>query len=77
MYAEGLGIPKDVSNAIPLFERVAEAEFFAAIDLARIYARGVDVPSSPVKALRWYSVAAGMEGIDACDETDEARSYVR
>jgi len=45
MHANGLGIPKDVSNAIRLYESAAEAgEFLAQIELARIYSRGNDVP---------------------------------
>jgi hypothetical protein len=78
MYAGGLGVPKDAGEAIPLYERVGDVEFFAAIALGRIYLNGVGVHPDPVKALRWYSVAAAFEGdISDCDELSEAKTYVR
>jgi len=81
MYLNGLGTAKDVGEAIRLYERVAKLEFFAAIELARIYARGTAGQVDPKKALEWYSVAASFEGpefdYDAVGaEFNEAKAYV-
>jgi len=51
MYAEGLGISKDMSEAIRLYKAVANAEFHAQLSLGRIYSRGDGVPADPHEAL--------------------------
>jgi TPR repeat protein len=78
MYAEGLGIPKNLPEAIRLYEAAAKAgEFFAQVELGRIYSRGVGVRPDPEAALRWYSTAAAQEGsVGDCDELQEAKAYV-
>ena len=88
MYAEGLGIPKDVSIAIRYYAAVAKVEPRAQLELARIYSRGLGVPADPLAALRWYSAAAAREdGVDdpmtavfvgalTFEEIKEAKGYV-
>jgi TPR repeat protein len=90
MYAEGLGIPKDVAEAIRLYRAVAKSEFRAQLELGRIYSRGIGVPTDLDEALRWYSAAADREDDDCVDhqvtaafvgsgtleEIQEAKAYV-
>lgn len=88
MYAEGLGVPRDLPKAIRFYEAVAKAEVRAQLELGRIYSRGVDVSADPEAALRWYSAAATREdGVDdsttaafvgalTFDEIKEAKVYV-
>src|SRR5438094_8733201 len=56
MYAEGLGIAKDMPKAIRFYEAVAKVETRAPLELD---ARGEDVPADPEAALRWYSEVGG------------------
>jgi TPR repeat protein len=77
MYAEGLGIQKDMSEAVRLYKSVSGAEFLALVALGRIYARGTEVPADSAEALRWYSAAAAWEGrVADCEEIKEAKAYV-
>jgi uncharacterized protein len=77
MYERGLGTPQDLTKAIQLYERVGNVEFFAAVALGRIFCKGLGVPTSPERALQWYSVAAAFEGrVADCEELNEARAYV-
>src|SRR5262245_10751081 len=55
MYAEGLGVPKDLPTAIRFYEAVANAEVPAQLELGRIYSLGMGVPANPEAALRYYS----------------------
>jgi TPR repeat protein len=82
MYAQGLGIPQNMSEAIRLFEAVGRPTgstdaFGARIELGRIFTRGVGVPIDAEAARKWYSAAIEL----ASDEEDpedlrEARAYV-
>lgn len=88
MYAEGLGIPQDLSRAIRLYESVANFEVRAQLQLGRIYSRGVGVPIDVDLALRWYSAVARQgTGVDdlatasfvgaaTFEEIEEARAYL-
>jgi len=38
MYAEGLGTPKNIGEAVRLYEAVVEVEFFAPVELAPLLA---------------------------------------
>jgi len=78
MYAAGLGIPKNLTEAIRLYEKAANAgEFLARIELARIYSRGAEVPANREVARQWYSAAAAQEGeIGECEELREAKSWL-
>ena len=90
MYAEGLGISKDLAEAIRLYKAVAKFEFRAQLELGRIYSRGVSVPTDHDEALRWYSAAAAREDDDCVEdpinaafvgsgtfeEVQEAKAYV-
>jgi TPR repeat protein len=81
MYAEGLGVRKDVIEAVRLCESVSNSEFLALIALGRFYSRGTEVPADRGEALRWYSAAVGWEGrVGDCEEIEEIRevkAYVR
>lgn len=61
IYLNGLGAPKDIKRAIQLLEDVGKVEFHAALDLARIYAQGIDVSTDRAKAFEWYSVVVAAE----------------
>ncbi len=88
MYAEGLGVARNLPEAIRLYEAVARSEPRAQLELGRIYARGLGVPADPEAALRWYSAAAAREeGVDdpkiaafvgalTLDEIEEAKNYI-
>lgn len=78
MYAEGLGIPKDLTEAIRLYQAAAKAgEFLAQIELGRIYSRGLGISPDPDAALKWYSAAAAQQGrVGDCEELREARAYL-
>jgi TPR repeat protein len=68
MHAEGLGVPKDLPEAIRLYKSVAKYEFRAQLELARIYSRGMGVPANSDEALKWYSAAAARGDDDCVDE---------
>jgi TPR repeat protein len=78
MHVEGLGIPKNLPEAIRLFEAAAKAgEFFAQVGLARIHSQGLGPPADSDAALKWYSAAAAQaDRIAECEELREARAYV-
>ena len=90
MHAEGLGISKNLPEAIRLYKSVAKSEFRAQLELGRIYSRGIGVPADPDAALIWYSAAAAREADDCVDdpvtgafvgsgtfeEIQEAKAYV-
>ena len=82
MYARGLGIPKDVPEAIRLFEAVARPSdssdaFIARIELGRIYSVGSGVPIDAQKAFEWYSAAIAVATANNDPEDlHEARAYV-
>lgn len=90
MHAEGLGVPKDLPEAIRLYKAVAKYEFRAQLELGRIYSRGMGVQVDSDEALKWYSAAAGREDDDCVDdaftaafvgagtleEIQEAKAYV-
>ena len=89
MYEEGLGVPRDIKEAIRHYEAVQDVEPRAALALARIYAKGDGVPSKPVKALRLYALGAKCESLDhnpevaalagavTPAEVEEAKAYVQ
>jgi len=77
MYADGLGTPQGLQEAVRLYEKAARTgEFFAQIELARIYARGLGVPVDGAVALRWYSAACQEANVADCEELREARAYL-
>jgi uncharacterized protein len=82
MHAHGLGIPKNVPEAIRMFEAVAipsdSSDAFAArIELARLYSSGRAIPIDNGKALDWYKAALALatDGKDP-DDVREAKDYV-
>lgn len=64
MYEEGLGVPRDINEAIRHYRTVQKAEPRAALALARIYAKGDGVPADPAEALRLYSLVAEYESLN-------------
>jgi TPR repeat protein len=77
MYEEGLGIQKNVGEALRLYKSVSHAEFLALVALGRIYSRGTEVPADPAEAFRWYSAAVKWEArVADCEEIKEAKAYV-
>jgi tetratricopeptide (TPR) repeat protein len=82
IYAKGLGIAKDVPEAVRLFEAVGKPQessdaFVARMELGRIYSSGADVPVDVSKALYWYTAAIALskDGDDS-DDVVEAKAYV-
>jgi TPR repeat protein len=68
-----------VQKAARLFEFAAERnEFFAMIELARIYARGVLGTANRELASKWYAAAVAQEqSVSGCDEElREAKTYL-
>jgi TPR repeat protein len=61
MYAEGLGIPKDMAQAVRLYKAVANVEFRAQLELGRLYSHGDEAPIDLREALKWYSAAAARD----------------
>jgi uncharacterized protein len=78
MHAEGLGTAKNLTEAIRLYEAAGNAgDFFAQIELGRIYSRGAGLPPNLEAAMKWYSAAAAQESsVDAREELREAKAYV-
>jgi TPR repeat protein len=76
MHAEGLEVPKNLPEAIRLYEAAAKAgEFFAQVGLARIHSQGLGVPADSGSALQWYSAAAVQaDRIADCEELREAKA---
>jgi uncharacterized protein len=89
MYEEGLGVPRDMKEAIRHYQAVQDVEPRAALALARIYAKGEGVPAKPAKALRLYALVAACESLDhnpevaafagsvTPEEVEEARAYLQ
>ena len=77
MYEEGLGVEKDLAEAIRLYKTVAKVEFFAQIALGRIYSSGKSVAADRDEAMRYYSLATewGTRVVD-CEEMREAKEFV-
>jgi TPR repeat protein len=82
MYAKGLGVPKNVAEAIRLFEAVGQADdssdaFAARIELGRIYNTGSDFPVDVSAALKWYKSAIALApDREDSEELREAKAYV-
>ena len=75
MYANGLGVTKDISAAIKLYEKaVAAGEHVAQIELARIYARADDQEA----ACHWYKAVLARAGDLSNSDVDivEATTYL-
>ena len=89
MYAEGLGVPKDITEAVKHYKAVVKVELRAQLALARMYARGDGVPSDHDEARKLYSelaicdylhpdpAVAAFAGAITPDELEEAKAYVR
>jgi TPR repeat protein len=89
MYAAGLGVAKNISEAIRHYKAVAGSELRAQLALARIYSQGDVVNADRDEASRLYSslaasnhlhddpAVAAFSGALTSAEVDEAKSYVR
>jgi TPR repeat protein len=77
MHAEGLGIPRNPHETIRLYESMGEAEFLAAIEVGRIYSRGVGVAIDEANASQWYLAAVGLKDhVSDCGELRGAKAYL-
>jgi len=89
MYEEGLGVSRDIQEAIRHYKAVEKVEPRAQLALARIYAKGDGVPADPGEAVRLYSFVAECESLDhnpeavafagavTPTEVEEAKAYVQ
>jgi TPR repeat protein len=88
MFAEGLGVPKDLPQAIRHYKAVAKVELRAQLGLARIYSRALGVPTDAKQARKYYSLVAkarnvvddpataAFAGAVTSDEVNEAKAYL-
>jgi localization factor PodJL len=82
MYAKGLGVPRNLIEAIRLFESVAAPPngsdaFTARIELARLYLHGSGIPVDVEKAANWYEAAIAIStGKEDPEDLREARSHL-
>jgi uncharacterized protein len=66
MYADGIGIPKDQTQAVIWFRRAAEGgDATAQYNLALKYRRGEGVSQDDKQSLRWLTAAADQEVLPA------------
>jgi len=89
MYAAGLGVAKDISEAIRHYKAVVGSELRAQLALARVYAQGNGVNADPKEASRLYSslavcnhvhddpAVAAFAGALTSAEVEEAKIYIR
>jgi TPR repeat protein len=89
MYEEGLGVSRDINEAIRHYKAVVKVEPRAQLALARIYSLGDGVPADPDKALKLYSAVAccnhvhpdpavaAFAGAVTPEEIEEAKAHVR
>ncbi len=71
MYAEGYECDPDIAAAIRLYEAVAKVEFFAALELGRIYSNGRGVAADKDAAHKWYLLALQWRDRTSDSETPE------
>ncbi len=82
MYEKGLGIPRNLPEAIRLLEAVAKPldssdAFAARIELGRIYSSGSGMSVDTANALRWYRAAIALASDDEdSEDLREAKAYV-
>ena len=89
MYAAGLGVVKNISEAIRHYKAVVGSELRAQLALARIYSQGDGVNADSNEAWRLYSSLAGCKhvhddpaiaafaGALTSAEVEEAKAYIR
>jgi TPR repeat protein len=89
MYAGGLGVAKNINEAIRHYKAVVGSELRAQLALARIYFKEDGVNADPNEASRLYSslaacnhvhddpAVAAFSGALTSAEVDEAKAYVR
>src|SRR5258708_1935052 len=59
MYTDGLGVPRDYSEAVKWFQKAADqGNAVAQFNLGHMYADGWGVPQNDAEAVRWYRKAA-------------------
>jgi len=80
MYAKGLGIPRDLNEAMRLLESVAAPAngpdaFTARIELARLYSQGSGIQVDTEKAFQWCESALAIAtGKEDPNDLQEAKS---
>ena len=59
LYAQGIGLPKDLSAAAYWYRRAAlQGHPVAQLNLGELYRRGEGLPQRPVQAYLWFTLAA-------------------
>lgn len=82
MYAQGLGVERNIPEAIRRFEAVAGPSdssdaFLARVELGRLYSQGQNIVGDEDLALKWYSLALEVsDGFEDWEEVQEAHAYV-
>jgi TPR repeat protein len=82
MYAKGLGIPRDLNEAMRLLKSVAAPAngpdaFTARIELARLYSQSSGIQVDTEKAFQWCGSALVIAtGKEDPNDLQEAKSYV-
>jgi TPR repeat protein len=82
MYAQGLGIPQNVPEAVLLFEAVArpassDDAFAARLELGRLFSSGAGIPVDKDAALKWFSAAIALAADnDDSEDLRQARAYI-
>jgi uncharacterized protein len=67
IYADGLGMPKDVAKALPLFEKACEKDSVDGCENAgEAYRKGVGAPRDLVKAEERFAKACTLGATDRC-----------
>lgn len=75
LYAQGLGVPRDLSRASHWFRRAAEqGHTIAQLNLGDYYARGYGVGRDKVRAWFWLSLAARQGNRWAANRRDAIES---
>lgn len=89
MYAQGLGVVKDMNEAIRHYKAVLGSELRAQLALARIYSQEAGVNADTNEASRLYSslavcnhlhedpAVAAFAGALTSAEVEEAKAYIR
>lgn len=77
MYEQGLGVEKDMDEAVRLYKDSARrGNSGAAFHLAEMYSQGKGVPVDHEEALRWHlAICYHWDFEDASDDLSEAREY--
>jgi TPR repeat protein len=69
LYAQGIGLPKDLSTAAYWYRRAAlHGHPVAQLNLGELYRRGEGLPRRPVQAYLWFTLAAENDSVWATEQ---------